>query len=125
MSKPKSVDVVAEPARSPEGDADASARDAAQRALCSSLRRVMERARVSAAPPAVSEQARALLAEAAELLAPWADPGPYSQAKLGPGPHRLDENARDPAVFFPYSPVVGAKNPLSPPIAFRSEGESV
>ncbi len=98
-----------------------AAEDAAQRALCAALRRVMELARVSEAPVAVAEQARAALAQAEQLLAPWAHPGPYSQSGHGARGAELDEGAQDPNAFFPYSPLIGARNPIAPPLVFRCE----
>jgi acyl-coenzyme A thioesterase PaaI-like protein len=103
--------------------ADEAKRDAAQRALCASLRRTLELARVCEAPAEVLDQARAALEAASTLLEPHARPGPYSQR--GFGDDRLDPEARDPVRFFPYSPVIGAKNPLAPPIALRYEGDIV
>jgi acyl-coenzyme A thioesterase PaaI-like protein len=107
---------------SPEEDAK---RDAALRALCSALRRTMELARVSEAPASVLDEARAALESASKLLEAHAHPGPYSQSMVGAGDHRIDPAERDSTRAFPYSPVIGAKNPISPPIAFRCEGDVV
>ncbi len=108
MSKPRDVEV--------------EAQDAAHRALCTSLRRVMELARVSDAPAEVADEARAALLQVAELLAPWATPGPYSQSKHGSLRPDFSETRQDPVAFFPYSPLIGPKNPVAPPLAFRNQG---
>ena len=88
------------------------------------LRRVIQRVRISQAPEDTVREVEALLARAEGLLAPHGHPGPYAQAGFGhtqltqPGP------GADPMEFFPYSPVIGVLNPVSPPLHFRvEEGE--
>jgi acyl-coenzyme A thioesterase PaaI-like protein len=57
--------------------------------------------------------ARALVEEAAGLLATATYDGPHAQT--GHGEMDIEAYLR-PAEFFPYSPVVGLLNPISPPV---------
>jgi acyl-coenzyme A thioesterase PaaI-like protein len=93
--------------------------------LAEATRRVIDVVRRSAAAPeAMREAADALLAIATRL-APDAHPGPFMQRNLVwqgvlTGPL---ERPRDFADFFPYSPLVGPRNPIAPPIAFEVRGD--
>jgi acyl-coenzyme A thioesterase PaaI-like protein len=87
-------------------------------------RRVIDGLRVSTAPPAVHDRVAALLAEAADLLAPHRHPGPYVQAGLvldGAVPTLRSDH--DPHAMFPYSPICGWLNPLAVPATWRREGD--
>jgi acyl-coenzyme A thioesterase PaaI-like protein len=95
--------------------------------LCGALRRVIRAARSTTAPPEVLEKANRMAEELAALLEPHEDRGPYYQAGLGPRARMLPPSAEqvaEPAVLFPYSPVIGPRNPIAPPIAFQvNDGE--
>lgn len=103
----------------PRPDPEAAAR------LAAATRRVIDVVRRSAATPeAMREAADALLAIAGDLE-PHAHPGPFMQRELvwraelrGPL-----ERPRDFAEFFPYSPLVGPRNPIAPPIVFEIRGD--
>ena len=103
------------PGKLPEPDSGALS------ALNESLRRVERAVRVSRAPSALLADARAVLDDLAAKLDPHGDPGPYTQMTLRAGlPRPIDpELARDASRLFPYSPVVGPLNPISPPIEFE------
>src|SRR5690242_18516844 len=79
-------------------------------------RRVNRALRVSAVDDAVRARAAALLQEAAELLEAAEHPGPHCQ--VGFGAPSFAEGVQ-PHEFFPYSPIVGPLNPLSPPCRFE------
>jgi acyl-coenzyme A thioesterase PaaI-like protein len=93
--------------------------------LAEATRRVIDVVRRSAsAPETMREAADALLAIAARLE-PDAHPGPFMQRDLvweGVFSRPL-EPPRDFADFFPYSPLVGPRNPIAPPIAFEVRGD--
>ncbi len=94
-----------------EPDADACER------LAEAARRVILEVRRAAAPAETLDEAAALLERAAALLEPHAHPGPFAQSGLDagrpPGPGFLRGT---PAETFPYSPVIGPRNPLAPPV---------
>jgi acyl-coenzyme A thioesterase PaaI-like protein len=89
------------------------------------VRSLIDVLRVADAPAEVLEQVAGLADEAAALLAPHRvdamrmQGALYPEVMLGGG----GPEGRDPAGFFPYSPVVGPLNPLSPPIVLTSDGE--
>ena len=96
-------------------------------ALNDATRRVIDLVRRSASDPDAMRQATAALHAVADQLEPGAVDGPYAQRDLvfgglnAPGETNFDAPT-DFADFFPYSPLVGPLNPLSPPIEFRVEG---
>lgn len=85
-------------------------------AAVAAARRVNRALRVSAVGDEARAEAARLLDEVATLLEADVHPGPYCQ--VGFGPPNFGEGAI-PADFFPYSPIVGPLNPLSPPVDFR------
>ena len=94
--------------------------------LTRALRGVMERVRTTRAPAEVLDRAvlglRALDAE----LEAHSHPGPYQQTMLDASEDDGGEGlaAVDPEAFFPYSPVIGARNPMAPPVRFEvSDGK--
>lgn len=97
-------------------DPDAAAR------LARATRLVIDRVRRSAASPATMQEATAALEAVAERLLADGHPGPYMQrglewqGELGPIEHPIDFRE-----FFPYSPLVGPRNPIAPPMEFRVE----
>jgi acyl-coenzyme A thioesterase PaaI-like protein len=94
--------------------------------LCAALRRVIRAARSTTAPAPVLAEANRLAEQLAALLEPHEHPGPYNQGALVgfPAPPTPDR-ARDPAALFPYSPVIGPRNPIAPPIPFEVQDGSV
>jgi acyl-coenzyme A thioesterase PaaI-like protein len=94
--------------------------------LCDSLRRVIRAARSTTAPPEVLARADRLAQELATLLEPHEHPGPYHQGGLGDSlPGAGGGRVEDPASMFPYSPVIGPRNPIAPPIDLRVKNGSV
>lgn len=85
------------------------------------LRRVIANLRKTKAPAALLGEVERELAAIADRLAPYDHPGPYAQARLVL-PDEIaapERNTDDPAEFFPYSPIVGPKNAVAPPVEFR------
>lgn len=89
-------------------------------AAAGAVRALIGALRVADAPADTLAEVTALAERAADLLEPHAVSGVHTQAALHfeLGRQRPGETTRDPAVIFPYSPVVGPLSPLSPPIAF-------
>lgn len=84
----------------------------ATEALASATRALVGALRRANAPSAALERARTLIDEATALLAPHRVDGIPMQGRLGDrGP--IGANASEPAVFFPWSPIIGPLNPLS------------
>jgi acyl-coenzyme A thioesterase PaaI-like protein len=90
-------------------------------ALAEEVRRLVTSVRVADAPPEVLAAARALVTEAATLLEPHRWPGPYAQGSLRGDKGPLDQPGVAPADFFPYSPVIGPRNPVAPPAVFEPQ----
>lgn len=82
--------------------------------VAGATRRLNRLVRITTADPAALAAAEAKLAEAAELLEASVHPGPHCQ--VGHGEGEVFRDFADPAAFFPYSPVVGPLNPVSPPV---------
>jgi len=107
------TDTTSDPgADTPDGDGIAH--------LAAEVRRLVAAVRVADAPPDVLARAGALTAEAAALLAPHAWPGPYAQGSLRGDAGPLQHPGLTPAEFFPYSPVIGPRNPVAPPAVFEA-----
>ena len=83
----------------------------------------MEQVRTSRAPAGVLEEATQTLRDLADRLAPHSHPGPYQQTQLDGEPDRegAKEAGKDLRSFFPYSPVIGPRNPMAPPARFHFE----
>lgn len=99
-------------------------------AAVDATRALIEGLRVADAPPADLERVAALVTEATALLAPHRVDGLRAQSGLRFDPAARAERASlsdfvvgDLATFFPYSPVVGPLNPLSPPATLWYDGE--
>ncbi|HEX7095734.1 MAG TPA: PaaI family thioesterase [Acidimicrobiales bacterium] len=92
--------------------------------LNDAVRALIQRVRTLDAADDVVKAATAAIGAVVESLEPYTYGGPYQQAQL-----RMSEGGRpslvgeEPAEFFPYSPVVGPLNPLSPPVRMRFDGE--
>jgi acyl-coenzyme A thioesterase PaaI-like protein len=98
-----------------EPDAEAAER------LTAAARRVVDLVRRTSASGEAAEQALAALERAADLLEPHAHPGPWAQRTLSfEGAFTpIGDAPRDFAGFFPYSPLIGPRNPLAPPAEFE------
>jgi acyl-coenzyme A thioesterase PaaI-like protein len=94
--------------------------------LCASLRRVIRAARSTTAPAPVLAEANRLAEQLAALLEPHEHPGPFHQGGLeGVAPLPVPDRASDPAALFPYSPIIGPRNPIAPPVPFRVKNGAV
>ena len=87
--------------------------------LTAAARRVVDLVRRTAASGETAQQALAALERACELLEPHAHPGPWAQRTLTWEHAFAPISApRDFTEFFPYSPLIGPRNPLAPPAVF-------
>ena len=82
------------------------------------VRAVIEKVRVTTAPDELASESARVLQSIADDLAPYMHEGTPAQAGLDEG-GPYDMVGASPAASFPYSPVVGSRNPISPPIDFR------
>lgn len=88
--------------------------------LGDATRRVIDVVRRSAASPERMREAAAALETIAQQLEADAYLGPFMQRGLSwTGDFSEPEVPRDFAAFFPYSPIVGPRNPLAPPARFE------
>jgi len=87
-----------------------------------SLRRVISHLRKTQAPKELLEDTRRQLLELSARLEPFDYPGPYAQGALDLGEGSFALDVENPGAFFPYSPVIGARNPISPEIHFEVHG---
>jgi acyl-coenzyme A thioesterase PaaI-like protein len=93
-------------------------------AFVATLRRLVDTARRLDAPADVLARAAVLVAEAEAVLSPHRHDGLALQGALrGPNPDFDRENADDPGTYFPYSPIVGPLNPISPPVPLHLDGD--
>jgi acyl-coenzyme A thioesterase PaaI-like protein len=90
-------------------------------ALADEVRRLVGAVRTADAPREVLAAAGALVAEATALLEPHRWPGPYAQGSLRGDAGPLGQPGVAPADFFPYSPVIGPRNPVAPPAVFEPQ----
>ena len=94
--------------------------------LTSAARRIVDLVRRTNASGESAEQALAALERAAELLEAHAHPGPWAQRTLGfEGALAPIGKPHDFTEFFPYSPLIGSRNPLAPPATFEIRGGRV
>lgn len=92
--------------------------------LSRQMRRLNRAVRTSTAPIDAIERASAELALTADALERDTHDGPYAQhALVASSPD--EEKWRDPVRLFPYSPVIGALNPISPPADFEVDDANV
>ena len=93
---------------------------AAAARLTSETRRLLDLVRRTQAPTEVADAVRAQLERAADLLEPHAHPGPWAQRSLAWGdgfePFEAGQSLEE---YFPYSPLIGPRNPLAPPAEFE------
>jgi acyl-coenzyme A thioesterase PaaI-like protein len=88
--------------------------------LTAATRRVIDLVRRTQAHGADAAEALRALEHAASVLEPHAHPGPWAQRTLEwSGIYEPVSTPRDFAAFFPYSPLIGPRNPLAPPATFE------
>lgn len=92
--------------------------------LAAAIRELVRATRVTEVDDATLASARALVDEATKLLAAETYDGPHCQTGFGAMAEQVDF-AGPPAGWFPFSPVVGPCNPLSPPVTFEVVDEEV
>ena len=90
------------------------------------LRALIDETRRCDAPDDALVRARELIVEASALLHPYRYEGEVMQAALrGPNPLLDLDDKSAPSAYFPYSPIVGPRNPLSPLIDFQRKGDEM
>ena len=88
---------------------------------CSQL---LDALRVADAPADALAAVSAHLEAATALLSVHARPGPHSQSARGMDPLApVDPRSIDPHELMPWSPIIGRRNPVSPRLAFRVDGQ--
>ena len=86
--------------------------------------RLLDALRIADAPEDVLEAVRVRLDDAIALLAPHAHAGPHSQSARGLDPRfPQDPRALAPHELMPWSPIIGRRNPVSPRLEFRVDGQ--
>jgi acyl-coenzyme A thioesterase PaaI-like protein len=90
-------------------------------AVASAARELNRLVRITRADDATLDDARRLIEEACGLLGTTIDEGPHVQSGTSPTDSAMGglgglANLAQPAQFFPYSPVVGPLNAISPPV---------
>lgn len=95
---------------------------AAAARLTEATRRLVDLVRRTRASGEVADAALRALERAAELLGPEAHPGPFHQRSLAwSGAYApVQGPPADLHAFFPYSPLIGERNPLAPPVRFEA-----
>ena len=89
------------------------------------VRRLITHLRKTTADPDVLRRIEKAASDFADELAPFDYEGPFHQRQLimdHDDDGRTMPDTRDAAEFFPYSPVVGPLNPISPKIDFELVG---
>jgi acyl-coenzyme A thioesterase PaaI-like protein len=95
----------------------------AEQNFMAEVRALIDRARTIDAPHDALLAAAAAIEKVNAELDPYVYEGPYQQSQLrGQGGVETLEGT-DPHAFFPYSPVVGEKNPIAPPVRMWFDGE--
>ncbi len=93
--------------------------------LASSTRSLIAAIRRADAPSDDLARARALVEEATALLAPHLVTRLPMQGRRGERGPGSGTSGLQPTEFFPWSPVLGPLNPLSPPIDIAFDGERI
>lgn len=95
---------------------------AAAARLSQATRRLVDLVRRTRASGETADAALRALERAAELLEPEAHPGPFHQRSLAwSGAYAPVQGApADLHAFFPYSPLIGERNPIAPPVRFEA-----
>ena len=89
------------------------------------LRRVIANLRKTKAPAELLARTEQQLDALHRDLSDYDHPGPYAQGMLHAGEGSFIEGAKEPAEFFPYSPIIGLANPVAPPIEFVKHGQEL
>jgi acyl-coenzyme A thioesterase PaaI-like protein len=90
----------------------------------SALRSLIAATRRADAPPEVLDEVRRHVEAATAALLPYHYAGEEMQSALrGPNDPPGDDDLEDPANYFPYSPIVGPLNAISPPVVLRFDGD--
>ncbi len=85
--------------------------------LADAIRGLIDATRLSVAPAGALVEARRLVVAARGLLDPYRVEGTPAQASIdGAGIGLGAPLTGEPADYFPYSPIVGPRNPVAPPI---------
>jgi acyl-coenzyme A thioesterase PaaI-like protein len=93
--------------------------------VASAARRVVAHIRKTQAPLALLSEVEEQLDALHAKLADYDHPGPYMQRGLDVAGHDGIPPDTLPSEFFPYSPVVGAANPISPAVVFEIDGKDL
>ena len=106
--------------RDSSGDEEATLR------IGQAIRAAIDLVRRTTAPGNALREAAEHLERAGAILEPFAFQGPFAQGWLRPsdGSGGLDPSDA-PAKIFPYSPVIGPKNPIAPPVEFEVKNGDV
>jgi acyl-coenzyme A thioesterase PaaI-like protein len=92
--------------------------------LADAVRELIERVRRLDAPDDVVARATTQVQAVVAELDAYTVPGPFQQATLHPRQPGLPVlEGREPHEFFPYSPIVGPGNPISPPVRMWIDGD--
>jgi acyl-coenzyme A thioesterase PaaI-like protein len=90
------------------------------------VRRLVAHLRKTQAPREMLQQVEREVAALNDALAPYDHGGPFAQRSLVM--QTMESHVRDtdlPADYFPYSPVIGPLNAISPLISFDFDGEEI
>jgi acyl-coenzyme A thioesterase PaaI-like protein len=92
--------------------------------LTDGVRELIDRVRTLDAPEDVVADALAQVRAVVNDLAPYTYAGPYQQGALRvPEGQRPALEGLEPHEFFPYSPIVGPRNPIAPPVRMWRDGD--
>lgn len=108
---------------SPAAGPDSSAEDPIE-SIVAATRALIDRVRRTRAPEGELAAAREAIEAATARLDAWTHDGPFAQASLDGGVGLIGQSL-DPMAIFPYSPVIGRLNPLSPPVTLHHDGGRV
>lgn len=92
-----------------------------------SVRRLVAHLRKTKADPTLLAEVEREADRLADALAPFDHPGPYAQRQLvlQETVHGAERDTDDPQEYFPYSPIIGALNPIAPPVRFDLRGREM
>ncbi|MDH3706512.1 MAG: PaaI family thioesterase [Acidimicrobiia bacterium] len=93
--------------------------------LNAELRRLIHLVRAFDGSDEAADAASEIITSVSDLLEPDCVPGPFMQSGLAAEVHADRFALGDPMEIFPYSPVVGRRNPLAPPVHLWTEGDEL